>query len=194
MAGFSKGKVKGSAEAPAEAPAVQAPPVDSPPAEVPPVEGDHAGQLLLEGTPPVQELQVRVRRRRTKAEMAAARGGPVLSRDQVAADKALLDSAFDGTFAALAMALGEHWRLNPEGQTVDGARRPAESAILADVWQPVMERYGGKITGEAMMWLSASTVTVALVVPRVRQSVQKRSGVIGWIQAKIEARRQRRGA
>lgn len=191
----SAGKQKGSSDTPADVPPVD-PPADVPsvdsPADVPPVEADHPAQTVLEGMAPQTEAPVRIRRRRTKAEMAAARGGPALSRDQVAADKMLLASAFDGTFAALGMAFGDHWRLNPAGQTADGATRPAESALLADVWRPVMERYGGKITSEAMMWLSASTVTVALVVPRVRQSVQKRSGIIGWFQAKLEARRQRR--
>lgn len=194
----SAGKQKSSSDTPADVPPVDSPadvpPIESLPADVPPVESDHPAQLTLDGMPPQTEAPVRVRRRRTKAEMAAARGGPALSRDQVAADKMLLASAFEGTFAALGMALGDHWRLNPEGKTADGATRMAESALLADVWQPVMERYGGKITSEAMMWLSASTVTVALVVPRVRQSVQKRSGIIGWFQAKLEARRQRRAS
>ena len=197
MGGSGSGRRKGLTDPPADLPPADVSPEVPPPetpAEVPPVESDHPGQLTLEGVPPATESTVKVRRRRTKAEMAAVRGGPGLTRDQVAADKMLLASAFDGTFIALAMGLGEHWRLNPEGKTLDGATRPAESALLADVWQPVLERYGGKITAEVMMWLSASTVTVALVVPRVRQSVQKRSGVIGWIQAKLEARRQRRGA
>jgi hypothetical protein len=197
MGGSGSGRRKGLTDTPADLPPEnvppEAPPTETPPADVPPVEADHLGQLTLEGTPPPSESTVKVRRRRTKAEMAASRGGPALTRDQVAADKMLLASAFDGTFSALAMALGDHWRLVPEVKT-DSGTRPAESALLADVWQPVMERYGGKITSEAMMWLSASTVTVALVVPRVRQSVQKRSGVIGWIQAKLEARRQKRSA
>ena len=196
MGGSGSGRKKGLTDPPADVPPADVSPEVPPPetpAEVPPVESDHPGQLTLEDIPPATESTVKVRRRRTKAEMSAVRGGPALTRDQVAADKMLLASAFEGTFTALAMVLGDHWRLNPEINTGEG-KRPAESALLADVWQPVMERYGGKITSEAMMWLSVSTVTVALVVPRVRQSAQKRSGVIGWIQAKIEARRQRRGA
>jgi len=163
------------------------------PAELPPVESDHPSQLSLDGAPaaPVQTGEPARRRRRTKAEMAAARGGPALSRDQIAADRALLASAFDGTFVALSMALGDHWRLQPE-VTIDGQKRPAESVLMAEVWEPVFERYGGKITGDALMWISASTVTVAIVAPRVRQSVQRETGVIGWIKRKLAERRARR--
>ena len=184
----------GSVDLPPAVPVPEPVAPEVPPAavpEVPPVESDHPRQGVLDGVIPPESAEVPVRRRRrTKAEMAEARGKPA-SKDQIAADKALLAAAFDGTFTALGMALGEHWRLNPATE-IDGKTRPAESEILADVWQPVFERYGGKITGEALMWLSASTVTVAIVVPRVRVSVQRETGVVGWIKRKLAERRLRR--
>jgi len=164
------------------------------PSPIPESEADHASPLTLSPEMiPATGPEKPKRKRRTKAEMAAARGES--SAGDLAADKRLLAEAFEGTFVALSIGLGDHWRLAPETKVeIEPGKiekRPAESELLADVWQPVFERYGGKATGEMIMWVSASTVTLAIVAPRVRHSVQQESGVIGWIKRKLAARRRR---
>jgi len=192
--GNGETKVPGSVQEPTSEPAPESTPepiterisVPEPPA----VEADHPDQLTF-----VPEGESGIKPAEPPAEVPAPRkrGRPRKVKDDKvpavsAADKALLAEAFDGTFLVLAQALGEHWRLQP-AREVEGRKIPSEAAMLADVWTPVLEKYGGKMTGEMIIWLSASTVTVAIVVPRIRQSVQHESGIIGWIKRKMAARR-----
>jgi hypothetical protein len=69
-----------------------------------------------------------------------------------------------------------------------------QAAILAEVWDPVLERYAMadmKKFKDVMMWVGAVTVTVAFVKPRIEVTVKQQSGLIGWIKRKIAARKAR---
>ena len=146
------------------------------------LERDHPDQ----GTKPSMP-EAKPKRKYTKRTGKATEQTPAQAR----ADRDLLAHAFDGTFQVLGMALGPHWALN-EAREIDGRKYPAEGELLADAWQPVFDRYGGKITGEALMWISASTATVAVVAPRIRQSAKQDTGVIGWFKRRWSARRAKR--
>ena len=146
------------------------------------LERDHPDQTAFPGMTPAKPKRKYTKRTDKKTDPAQSR-----------ADRALLAHAFEGTFQALGMALGPHWALN-QAREVEGQKYPAEGEVMADAWQPVFDRYGGKITGEALMWVSASTVTVAILAPRIRESVKHEAGLIGWIKRKLAARRARRAA
>lgn len=114
------------------------------------------------GEPPAKRKRVR----RTKAQMAAARGavdtppaGPSPE------DKAHLSNAlglgFDTAGRILASARGEHWRLSHD-----------ECRALGDAWAEALAPYLGQ-TGPYMPLFAAALVTVGVAAPRI---VQDRAG------------------
>lgn len=98
--------------------------------------------------------------------------------------------AFDGLFQTLAVGLGEHWRTaTPEDR--EKGRPSAQAGALAASWYPVSEYYDWQ-PGVSLLWVGAISTSIAIVVPKVQESVRTRRGLIGkvadWIQRKRQGR------
>jgi len=133
--------------------------------------------------------------RRSGAKPGKPSSGPkrgIRTPEQIIADKAILAQALSGAFQGLGVVLGPHWPLQTKEQPEVATEPVDQAAILAEVWDPVLERYSladMEKFRDTMMWISALTVTVAFVKPRIEVTVKQQSGLFGWLKRKIVARR-----
>ena len=157
--------------------------------------------LTLTKETQLEESGFRPRKKRKDAGMARGARGPRTSDDkakartpeQVKADKAMLATALAGAFQGLGVILGPHWALQTNEPPQEPAGGPIDqAALLAEVWDPVLERYSlGDMEKfkDALMWVGAVTVTVALTKPRIELTVSQGKGLVGWLKRKLAARK-----
>ena len=115
--------------------------------------------------------------------------------EQITVDKAILAQALSGAFQGLGVVFGAHWPLQTKEQPEVPVGPIDQAAMLAEVWDPVLERYAMADMDkfkDVMMWVGAVTVTVALVKPRIEITVKQQSGIIGWLKRKIAERRMKK--
>ena len=146
-----------------------------------------------------EQTGIRPRKRRKDAGVTRGPRGPRSQAasggrtpEQIKADKAVLATALAGAFQGLGVMFGPHWALQTKEQVEQPEGPIDQAATLAEVWDPVLDRYAladMEKFRDAMMWVGAITVTVAITKPRIEVTVAQGKGIVGWIKRKISARR-----
>lgn len=142
-------------------------------AEIPPLEAPTLEPATPLDPPPSDPSAPakRKRKRRTKAEMAAAVEPAPVSAEPTPEDVARLATAFGAAFCVafdiLAVARGDHWRL-----------AAGDQKALGETWAAAWAPYMGN-AGKYMPFIVAGFTTVGVVMPKVQtdQQLQKRTAL-----------------